>query len=77
MDDYIEVKGVGDSTKVTLWHPILADTSEVTNWRNRLQELGIKQPMKQVYREVYLLTDRELETRIYSNRMSAYLLKQH
>lgn len=35
------------------------------------------QPLKQAYREVYLLTDAEINTRTYSNRMAAHILKQH
>ncbi|HEY1012007.1 MAG TPA: DUF4132 domain-containing protein, partial [Herpetosiphonaceae bacterium] len=37
----------------------------------------IRQPFKQAFREVYLLTEAELRTRTYSNRMAAHLLKQH
>ena len=40
-------------------------------------ELEIVQPTKQAYREVYLLTDAERNTRTYSNRMAAHMLKQH
>lgn len=37
----------------------------------------IVQPLKQAFREVYLLTDAEINTRTYSNRMAAHILKQH
>ena len=63
--------------KIRLWHPILAEAEEVLRWRERLQELKIQQPFKQAYREVYLLTEAELNTRTYSNRMAAHILKQH
>jgi hypothetical protein len=62
---------------VQLWHPLLTNAEEVMLWRKRLEELKIKQPMKQAHREIYMLTDAELETRVYSNRMAAHLLKQH
>jgi hypothetical protein len=29
------------------------------------------------FREIYLLTDAEINTRVYSNRMAAHILKQH
>lgn len=65
------------STQVRLWHPIDSGIDTVLAWRERLEELLIKQPFKQAYRELYLLTDAEINTRIYSNRMAAHILKQH
>ncbi len=65
------------TTKVSLWHPIQSTADDILAWRDRLDELQIQQPMKQAYREVYLLTDAEIKTRIYSNRMAAHILKQH
>lgn len=62
---------------VRLWHPIHAETGVVLTWRNHLEKLGIKQPIKQAWREIYLLTDAELKTKTYSNRMAAHILKQH
>ena len=41
------------------------------------REIEITQPMKQAYREIYVVTDAELATRSYSNRMAAHILKQH
>jgi hypothetical protein len=72
-----EVSGIGDNTTVTLWHPLLVDAEEVICWRNRLDNLKIQQPVKQAYREIYIVTDAELQTGIYSNRMAAHILKQH
>lgn len=37
----------------------------------------IQQPFKQAFREIYLLTDAEVNTRTYSNRMASHILKQH
>lgn len=64
-------------TKVSLWHPIYSETAEILAWRNRLEALEVKQPMKQAYREIYLLTEAEENTKSYSNRMAAHILKQH
>lgn len=66
-----------DQTTVRLWHPIDWGTDVVMAWRARMAALEIVQPMKQVYREVYLLTDAERSTNTYSNRMAAHMLKQH
>ncbi len=71
-----EVKPTAE-TKVRLWHPVHAGVEGVIAWRDRLEVLQIRQPMKQAYREVYILTDAEVNTRTYSNRMAAHLLKQH
>lgn len=64
-------------TKVELWHPLSVDVELVLAWRQRLEALGITQPIKQAHREVYLLTDAERATGIYSNRFAAHILRQH
>ncbi len=66
-----------DHTKVTLWHPITASPDIIREWRNWLLEKEIQQPFKQAHREIYLLTPAEDNTRIYSNRFAAHILKQH
>lgn len=62
---------------VSLWHPIGKPTGEVLAWRDRLECLGIRQPVKQAHREVYLPTDAERQAGTYSNRFAAHVLKQH
>ncbi|MBW3622640.1 MAG: DUF4132 domain-containing protein [Armatimonadetes bacterium] len=69
--------GLTDETQVRLWHPIGFDPETTLAWRVRLEALGITQPFKQAHREVYVLTDAELNTRTYSNRFAAHILKQH
>ncbi|UOR06445.1 DUF4132 domain-containing protein [Hymenobacter aerilatus] len=64
-------------TQVQLWHPVLAPTDEVLAWRQLLEDKQLRQPLKQAFREVYLLTPPEERTRTYSNRMAAHILKQH
>lgn len=71
------ISDVSPAARVTLWHPILAIAAEIHQWRERLEALEIVQPFKQVYREVYLLTDAERTTRTYSNRYAGHILKQH
>ena len=66
-----------DTMSVSLWHPATASVADVRTWREFMMAREIRQPLKQAYREVYLLTDAELNTRTYSNRMAAHLLKQH
>ena len=66
-----------EKTIVHLWHPSTASAKEVQSWRSFLQKHEITQPFKQAHREVYLLTDAERQTRTYSNRFAAHILRQH
>ncbi len=65
------------SSIVSLWHPSISTVQNISNWRNFLIENKIQQPLKQAFREVYILTDAEIKTKSYSNRMAAHILKQH
>jgi len=62
---------------ITLWHPALCSLDEVQGWRSFLMENEIQQLLKQAFREIYLLTEAEINTRTYSNRMAAHIIKQH
>lgn len=62
---------------VRLWHPLDSLPDEVLAWRRRILELGLTQPIKQAHREIYVLTDAERQTRVYSNRFAAHILRQH
>lgn len=64
-------------TTVTLWHPNASSLEEIKAWRERIAEWRIVQPFKQAHREVYLLTDAEINTRVYSNRFASHIIKQH
>ncbi len=71
------IDGIGDQTKVELWHPIGISPESVLAWRRWLERHRITQPFKQAHREVYILTDAELRTETYSNRFAAHILRQH
>jgi hypothetical protein len=62
---------------IRLWHPATVPTAEVQAWRRRVEETRIVQPFKQAHREVYLLTDAERDTDVYSNRFAGHILRQH
>ncbi|MFK8103247.1 MAG: DUF4132 domain-containing protein [Saprospiraceae bacterium] len=64
-------------TQVQLWHPVNATEATIVDWREKMIALEWKQPIKQAFREIYILTDAEINTRSYSNRMAAHILKQH
>ncbi|MBX3030843.1 MAG: DUF4132 domain-containing protein [Chloroflexi bacterium] len=63
-----------DHAQVTLWHPARASVAEVQAWRERLLATRIRQPFKQAWREVYLLTPAEETTATYSNRFASHIL---
>jgi hypothetical protein len=71
--DTVELPEDGD---VRLWHPIDAPPEEVHAWRSHLFERELTQPLKQAFREVYVLTPAEAETRVYSNRFAAHVFRQ-
>lgn len=66
-----------ESCEVKIWHPALSPVAQVQAWRSFLVSNEILQPIKQAFREIYLLTEAEVNTRLYSNRMAAHILKQH
>ncbi|RCV58171.1 DUF4132 domain-containing protein [Marinitenerispora sediminis] len=61
--------------QVRLWHPIRATPDRVHAWREHFLAARLRQPVKQAYREIYLLTPAEEETRTYSNRYAAHILR--
>ena len=72
-----ELSRLNERTTVELWHPIGHAIDEVTAWRDWLDRHQVRQPFKQAHREVYVLTDAERATRVYSNRFAAHILRQH
>ncbi|MFI5676359.1 DUF4132 domain-containing protein [Streptomyces cellulosae] len=64
----------GGRARVRLWHPIRASADEVRAWRERLVAERLRQPFKQAFREIYLLTPAEEETGVYSNRFAAHIV---
>lgn len=60
---------------VRLWHP--ADSpATVDAWRKRLHKEGIQQPLRQAFREVYLVTTAEQQAGAESARFAGHILKQ-
>jgi Domain of unknown function (DUF4132) len=65
----------GEGARVRLWHPIHAPEALIAAWRARLLAARIRQPFKQAFREVYIVTPAEAETGRYSNRFAAHILR--
>ena len=66
-----------ETAVLSLWHPIGKQEANIQAWRTFFEDRQIKQPFKQAHREVYLLTDAERNTGVYSNRFAAHIIKQH
>jgi hypothetical protein len=64
----------GDGVAVRLWHPIRSAPGEVRAWRDVLVDRRVRQPFKQAFREIYLLTPAEERTGTYSNRFAAHIV---
>ncbi|MEU8307025.1 DUF4132 domain-containing protein [Actinomadura sp. NPDC048955] len=64
----------GDAAHVRLWHPIRAALDDVRAWRERVVDEQVRQPFKQAFREIYLLTPAEADTVTYSNRYAAHIV---
>lgn len=62
---------------VRLWHPIEDVPEAALAWRDRLEALDLVQPLKQAWREVYVVTDAERATGHYSNRFAGHIVRQH
>ncbi len=68
---------IGEQSTVELWHPLDQPADEVLAWRDWLELHEVRQPFKQAHREIYVLTDAERNTRVYSNRFAAHIIRQH
>jgi hypothetical protein len=68
-----EVVPPADSV-VTLWHPIIATTEAIQQWRAWLLDKQLTQPFKQAHREIYVVTDAERTTSTYSLRYAGHAL---
>ncbi|MEU4537076.1 DUF4132 domain-containing protein [Streptosporangium sp. NPDC023825] len=62
-------------TPMLLWHPIRETVEEVRGRRDHLLETGLRQPFKQAFREVYLLTPAEERSGTLSNRFAGHRLR--
>ncbi|MAT15914.1 MAG: hypothetical protein CMJ46_11675 [Planctomyces sp.] len=65
-----------DDARITLWHPIEASEEEIIGWQNWLFAHELTQPFKQAHREIYVITDAERATEVYSNRFAAHIMAQ-
>jgi hypothetical protein len=64
----------GPDAALRLWHPIRGGVDEVRAWRDLLTQRRLRQPVRQAFREVYLLTPAEDATGTYSLRFAAHVV---
>lgn len=69
------VQPPGPHTPVRLWHPIRSAREQILAWREFVTGRRLRQPFKQAFREIYLLTPAEQETATYSNRFAAHIVR--
>lgn len=62
-------------TPVTLWHPVSTGIGDIELWRDWILAQSWDQPIRQVFREVYLLTDAERNTSPISRRFTGHALR--
>lgn len=60
--------------RIQLWHPLTQSVEEVLRWRRWIEANAISQPFPQAHREIYVLTDAERETNLYSHRFANHVL---
>jgi len=77
---FVDVKGaplevIDPDARVFLWHPAHSPHT-VEAWRRRLLDLGVEQPIRQAFREVYLATDAERSSQSRSARFAGHILQQ-
>jgi hypothetical protein len=71
-----QAHSVPPDSEVRLWHPINAAPDDLREWRRYVLDQHIVQPIKQVFREVYVPTAAEHQTRVYSNRFASHVFGQ-
>jgi hypothetical protein len=59
---------------VRLWHPARAPVEEVRGWREVVQDKELRQPFKQAFREIYLLTPAEEAAGYWSSRFEGHVV---
>lgn len=64
-------------TLLRLAHPAIMTPQEHHAWQKVLVMHDIVQPFKQMFRECYVLTPAEEETRVYSNRFAGFTLSYY
>jgi len=60
---------------VQLLHPVRTDTEELGRLRRLSADLGITQPIRQLWRETYRLTTHEQDNGLYSDRYAGHILR--
>lgn len=75
--DGAELPEAAECSAVRIWHPVGEDVDTVVAWRSWVENNEITQPFKQAHREIYLLTEAEENTEVYSNRYASHIVKQH
>ena len=78
-DGFIAADGspvvASSADRIRPWHPIDAGEATIAGWRSAILARELRQPFKQAFREVYVLTPAELESEYLSNRFARHVLR--
>lgn len=79
-ESFLDMHGqaVSPSTEVFVAHPWhVYHSGRLSDWQRETIRLRIRQPFKQAFRELYLLTPAEQETTNFSTRFAGHVLNSH
>ena len=65
-----------DDGEARLWHPAGAGPDEVRAWRDLFLGWQLAQPVRQAFREVYVLTEADRHARDHSARLAGHVFRQ-
>lgn len=65
-----------DDGEARLWHPVSAGPDEVRAWRDLFLGWQMPQPVRQAFREVYVLTTADLHAPDCSTRLAGHVFRQ-
>ena len=65
---------ISDEHRLRIVHPVEMTPEEHSRWQRSIVTHKIIQPFKQIFRETYVLTPAEEQTRTYSNRFSTHVI---
>ncbi len=70
-----EAKKLTKKSNIRIAHCVDLFENNWSEWQKYIMEKGIVQPFKQVFRELYTLTDEEIENDGYTNRFAGYQIE--
>lgn len=67
---------IGDADQIRLWHPIHASQQQISDWQLYALTHGLQQPERQIFREHYPFSQKELDSK-QTNRFAHHFLSMN